>query len=80
MAIGKAPFIGCRLPSKDSSPIIIYSSICSDLICSEAVKIPNASVKSYAEPSLRKSAGAILIVSFFPGILYPLFCKAAAIL
>ncbi len=80
MAIGKAPRMGCKLPSRDSSPIIIYSeSGWFSLICPVDTNIPIAKVRSYAEPSFRRSAGAILSVIFFPGILNPLFCRAAAI-
>jgi hypothetical protein len=45
---------------------IFVNILCFDL--AEATKIPMVKVKSYAEPSLRKSAGAILIVIFFPGM------------
>ena len=32
MAIGKAPFMGCKLPSKESSPIIKYFSMSCEFI------------------------------------------------
>ena len=46
IAMGKAPRIGCKLPSSDNSPMIMYLSMTSDLICDEANKIPIAKVKS----------------------------------
>ena len=46
IAIGKTPFIGCKLPSSDNSPIMTYLLTSSELICPEAAKIPIAKVKS----------------------------------
>ena len=46
IAIGKAPFIGCTLPSKDNSPMIIYCAKSVKAICLEAAKMPMARVKS----------------------------------
>lgn len=77
--MGNAPLIGFKLPSRDNSPIMIYRSTLGDFICPEAVKTPIASVKSYAEPSLRMSAGDIFMMIFLPGIRKPLFSSAAAI-
>ena len=41
--MGKAPRMGCRLPSKESSPMMMYLSTSSDWICEEATKIPKES-------------------------------------
>lgn len=42
IAIGKAPFIGCKPPSSESSPMIKYLSTSALSICPEAAKIPMA--------------------------------------
>ena len=62
MAIGKAPFIGCSFPSRESSPMMMYFDKLSVFNCSDAAKIPIAIGKSYAEPSLRISAGERLMI------------------
>ena len=46
IAIGSAPLMGCRLPSKESSPMMIYRSISSHCICPLAAKMPIAKLKS----------------------------------
>ena len=46
MAIGSAPLMGCRLPSRESSPMMIYRSISSHCICPLAAKIPIAKLRS----------------------------------
>ena len=62
IAIGKAPLIGCNVPSRLNSPTSIYSLRWLELIFSVAPRIAIASGKSKLEPSLRKSAGARLAV------------------
>ena len=79
-AIGKIPFNGLRFPSKDSSPINIYSANLSITTCSLTANIPIAIGKSNTEPSFRISAGAMFTVISFPGNFRSLFLKAALIL
>ena len=78
IAIGSTPLMGRIEPSSASSPIIIYWFNSSPGTCSDAASMPIANVKSYEEPSFLISAGAMLIVICLPGILYPLFRKAAS--
>ena len=80
IAIGNAPLIAFKLPSKESSPMIKYVESFSDGICSLAAKIPIAIVRSYADPSLRISAGAIFTTIFILGITKPTCFKADSIL
>ena len=80
MAIGNAPFMGCKEPSKLNSPIITNSSSWSASICPDAAKIPIARGKSKLLPSFLISAGAMLIVIFLPGNFRLEFFSAASIL
>ncbi|KKQ90101.1 MAG: hypothetical protein UT12_C0002G0032 [Candidatus Curtissbacteria bacterium GW2011_GWC2_38_9] len=74
---GKTPQILRTDPSSESSPKKIESDRSRAVNCSEAIKIPKAIGKSYAGPSLGKSAGARLTVIRFGGRSAPEFLRAA---
>ena len=76
MAMGSAPLMGTRPPSRPSSPIIMYLPRCSaDTMLSAAI-IPMAMGRSYAEPSLRMSAGAMFTTICLLGSFSPLNSRA----
>ena len=77
IAMGKAPLTGRSVPSNANSPNIISLSKYSFWTFPIAARMPMAMGKSNADPSLRISAGAKLIVTCFRGNLNPEFLMAA---
>ena len=67
-------------PSRPSSPAMRYFSWDRNCACPLAPMTARAMERSKPHPLLRRSAGARLITVFFPGILYPLACKAVTVL
>ena len=77
--MGRTPFTACRLPSSESSPMIIYLSSWGVGSCSLAARMPIAIGRSYAEPSFFTSAGAMLMITRLPGIFNPISRRAESI-
>ena len=69
--MGKAPFMACKVPSKETSPIITYDPMFFAIICLEPTNTPIAIGRSYADPSFLMSAGDMFTTTLNPGHLKP---------
>ena len=77
MTIGSAPRTGCRLPSRDSSPMSRVRVRSRFSIWWEAISTATAMGRSKAGPSFLTSAGARLTVSRAMGMVKPELTMAA---
>jgi hypothetical protein len=76
MAAGSTPSALRRLPSRASSPTIIYPLAASSDICPDAARTATHMGKSREMPDFFVFAGARFIIIFFCGRLKPLFLIA----